>query len=189
MSLAHREDRDFMARSRRDVPPAKQRRTGATKTVDRMKYYSRAAAALEAAAGSLAAAELLQRRRLLRVMRSRMAEFAAGESRPHTTHQWHQYHLREAGGCPCRGLSGRALRARVARAARAQVGPQAAARAGPQTMARAGPQAVARAWARERHCDRKRLCYHRRFWQRRGWGGGAPANVRHLPGVGAHALH
>ena len=88
-------------------PPAKQRRTGANKAVARMKYYRCAAAVLEAAgvpaaastgsAGSLAAAELVQRRRLLRVTQRRMVEFGAGENRPHTTHQWHQYHLREAG--------------------------------------------------------------------------------------------
>ena len=30
-------------------------------------------------------------------MQRRMAEFAAGKNRPHTTHLWHQYHLREAG--------------------------------------------------------------------------------------------
>ena len=72
-----------------------------------MKYYRCAAATLEAAgvsaaastgsADSRAAAELVQRRRLLRVMQRRMAEFAAGENRPYTTHLWHQYHLREAG--------------------------------------------------------------------------------------------
>ena len=27
----------------------------------------------------------------------RVAEFAAGKNRQHTTHLWHQYHLREAG--------------------------------------------------------------------------------------------
>ena len=45
--------------------------------------------------GSVAAAELAQRRWLLRVMQGRMAEFAAGKNRPHTTHLWPQ--LREAG--------------------------------------------------------------------------------------------
>ena len=98
MSSAHREDRDFLAHSLRDIPPAKQRRTGEQKAVARMKYYRCAAATLEAAgvsaaAGSPAAAELVQRRKLLRVMQSRMAEFAAGKNRLHTTHLWRQHHL------------------------------------------------------------------------------------------------
>ena len=111
-----------------------------------MKYYRGAAAALEAAgvpaaastgsAESFAAAELVQRRRVLNIMQKRMADYAAGQNTPHTTHQWHQQHLREAGLALPPVVWG-------ARSARAQV----------------GPQAVARAGARERHCARKRQVF------------------------------
>ena len=82
---------------RQEIPPRKQRRTGAKKAQERAKYYSRMAVHLVETGVSAVSSEMVKRRRILAIMQKRQEEFQATGHSDYSTHLWSQLHLRSAG--------------------------------------------------------------------------------------------